>query len=68
MADIEPGKAAILILDAIMQMSDHAQAMGGGGSISGVAALHKMQTSIQKNRPRIIAIAKLMQEADHAAP
>lgn len=62
MKQIEPGKAALLILDAIMQLSDHAEKMGGATSISGVAALNTMQKSIQKNRARIINIAKLMHE------
>jgi len=52
---------ARLILGAIMEMSDHAQKLGGATTIAGVAALHKMQTSIQKNRPRVIAM--LQEEA-----
>lgn len=55
----EAGKIALLTLDAIIQMSDHAEEMGGATSISGVAALHKMQTSIQKNKKRLMyALAK----------
>lgn len=50
----EAGKIALLTLDAIIHMSDHAEEMGGATSIAGVAALHKMQTSIQKNKARII--------------
>jgi hypothetical protein len=49
----KPGELAIALLDAIIQLSDHAQEMGGATSISGVAALHKMQTSIQKNKQRM---------------
>ncbi len=53
----EAGDAAIAILAAIMKMSDHAEAMGAARSIAGVAALNTMQTSIQKNGPRLAAIA-----------
>jgi hypothetical protein len=49
----EAGKIALALIDAIAQMSDHAESLGGATSIAGVAALHKMQTSIQKNLPRI---------------
>lgn len=47
---------AVLILGAIIEMSDHAKRMGGSTCISGIAALHTMQTSIQKNRGRVIAM------------
>jgi hypothetical protein len=60
-AQPDPHKTAVLILATIIEMSDHAKAMGGATSISGVAALHRMQTSIQKNRSRIIAMCKLDQ-------
>jgi hypothetical protein len=50
----EAQKIALLVMDAIIQMSDEAQKLGGATSIAGVASLHKMQTSIQKNRARII--------------
>ena len=52
----EAGKIALLTIDAIIQMSDHAEEMGGATSIAGVAALHKMQTSIQKNKARIVKV------------
>ena len=55
----DPRDAALLILGAIIEMSDHAKAMGGSTCISGIAALHKMQTSIQSNRKRIFEIARL---------
>lgn len=41
------GKIAIATVDAILQMSDRAERLGGAKSIAGVAALHQMQTSIQ---------------------
>lgn len=43
----------IEILDTIIAMSDRAEKLGGATSISGIAALHAMQTSIQKNKPRL---------------
>lgn len=51
----EAGKIALLLVDAIIQMSDRAEELGGARSISGVAALNTMQKSIQKNKSRIIA-------------
>lgn len=55
----EAGKTALLILDAIIQMSDRAEGLGGATCISGVAALNTMQRSIQKNKGRIVsALAK----------
>lgn len=63
MVDLTPNKTALLILGAILEMSDRAEQMGGAKSISGVAALHKLQTSIQKNRARIIEAARLEQES-----
>jgi hypothetical protein len=60
----EAGKIALAIVSAIIEMSDHAQSLGGATSISGVAALHKMQTSIQKNRARIL---KSLQDAAERA-
>lgn len=54
MSEEKAGKIALLTIDAIIQMSDHAESLGGATSIAGVAALHKMQTSIQKNKGRII--------------
>ena len=50
----EAQRIALLMMDAIIQMSDEAQKLGGATSIAGIASLHKMQTSIQKNRARII--------------
>lgn len=49
----KPGEIAIAMLDAIVQMSDRAEALGGATSISGVAALNTMQKSIQKNKLRM---------------
>lgn len=49
------GKIALLTVDAIIQMSDRAESLGGATSISGVAALNTMQRSIQKNKARVIA-------------
>lgn len=54
----ENEKKLLAILSAILEMSDAAQKLGGATSIAGVASLHKMQTSIQKNAPRILAIVK----------
>ncbi len=51
-------EAAFAMLGVIMQMSDDAQKLGGATSIAGVASLHKMQTSLQKNAPRMTAIYK----------
>ena len=48
---------ALAILAAFMKMSDDAEALGGAWSIAGIASLHKMQTSIQKNGPRLAALA-----------
>lgn len=55
----DPKDAAVLVLATIVEMSDHAQAQGGAGSIAGVAALHRLQTSIQKNRKRIAEMCAL---------
>jgi hypothetical protein len=49
----KPSGIAFATLDAIIEMSDHAESVGGATSIAGVAALHKMQTSIQKNKSRL---------------
>lgn len=59
----EAGKIALLTIAAIIQMSDHAEAMGGATSIAGVAALNTMQKSIQKNKDRI---AKVLADAKAA--
>ena len=52
----EAGKIALATVDAIIQMSDRAEEMGGATSIAGVAALNTMQKSIQKNKGRIIKV------------
>ena len=54
----EATKAAFALLGVIMQMSDDAQKLGGATSIAGVASLHRLQTSLQKNGPRMAAICK----------
>jgi hypothetical protein len=46
----------LAILSAILQMSDHAEKLGGATCIAGVAALNTMQVSIQKNSKKIMAI------------
>lgn len=53
MPSSEDLKNATLILSAILVMSNRAEALGGATSIEGVASLHAMQTSIQKNKSRI---------------
>lgn len=45
-------RVARMMLRAVYQMSDRAEALGGATTIAGVAALHKLQTSLQKNRAR----------------
>jgi len=60
-------RTAVLLLGAIMEMSDHAEKMGGSFSISGVAALHKMQTSLQKNRPRVVALLQQWANEEQSA-
>lgn len=54
MSEEKAALIALQLVDAIIQMSDHAQELGGATSIAGVAALHTMQKSIQKNKQRII--------------
>ena len=54
---IERLETALAILATFMKMSDEAEALGGAMSIAGIASLHKMQTSIQKNGPRLAALA-----------
>lgn len=61
MTDKEALGTALAILATIMKMSDEAQALGGATSIAGVASLHKMQTSIQKNGPRLATLARRLQ-------
>lgn len=58
MTDKEALNTALAILATIMKMSDEAQALGAATSISGVASLHRMQTSIQKSGPRLAALAR----------
>jgi hypothetical protein len=58
MSEQKAGQIALLVIDAIIQMSDHAESLGGATNIHGVAALHKMQTSIQKNKQRLIKALK----------
>lgn len=57
MTSEDANKTLLAILATIMKMSDDAQALGGASSLSGIASLHKMQTSIQKNGPRLAKIA-----------
>lgn len=52
------GDTALLLIDTIIRMSDEAEALGGATSIAGVASLHKMQRSIQKNKKRIAEVCK----------
>jgi hypothetical protein len=58
MSKLTAEQIALLCMDTIIQMSDHAESLGGATSIAGVAALHKMQQSIQKNKQRILAALK----------
>jgi hypothetical protein len=61
----KPGELALALLDAIIELSDRAEAQGGATTISGVAALHTMQTSIQKNKARVRkAIADAQRKTD----
>ena len=54
----KPGERALAIIDAIVIMSDEAEKLGGATTIAGLASLHKMQTSIQKNKLRLRAAIK----------
>lgn len=54
-------KTTLVILATIMKMSDDAEALGGATCIAGIASLHRMQTSIQKNGPRLAKIVANMQ-------
>lgn len=51
------------MLTAIMKMPDDAQAKGGALTIKGVASLHRMQTSLQKNVPRMAQVVQRAHEA-----
>ena len=65
-----PAGLALALLDAVLEMSDHAESLGGATSIAGLAALHKMQTSIQKNKVRVqqaLRDANLTERNDHAS-
>lgn len=42
-----------------MSKPDRARTLGGATCISGVAALNTLQTSIQKNRARIVTMCQL---------
>ncbi len=56
----QAGEVAISVLAVIMKMSDEAKALGGATTIAGVASLHKMQTSIQKNGVALAKVAAAM--------
>lgn len=56
-------KILIALLDALYQMSDRAEELGGATSISGVAALNTLQKSLQKNKPRVLKLLKDMTDA-----
>lgn len=58
MSDKEALHQALAILAAIMQMSDECEKLGGCVTLAGIASAHKMQTSIQKNGPRLAKLAK----------
>lgn len=58
MTDKQALNTALAVLATIMKMSDEAETLGGATSIAGVASLHKMQTSLQKNGPRFAALAQ----------
>ena len=47
-------KTLFAILGAIFEMSDRVKARGGTTCVAGIAAAHTIQTSIQKNKPRIM--------------
>ena len=55
---------ALAILATIMKMSDEAEALGGATSIAGVASLHRMQTSLQKNGARFATLARALENAE----
>ena len=54
MSDAE--KKLYAILSSIFEMSDRVEKAGGTSCISGIAAAHAMQKSIQKNKARVIAL------------
>jgi hypothetical protein len=49
---------ALAFVDAVLQLSDRAEALGGATSIAGVAALNTMQKSIQTNGKKIVKAIK----------
>lgn len=63
MSEREALNQALAVLATIMQMSDHVKACGGLTCLSGIAAANKMQNSIQKNGPRLAALAKVLSES-----
>lgn len=58
MTDREKLAVALAVLGAIVEMSDRVASAGGTTCISGIAAAHTLQTSIQKNKPRLAKLAK----------
>ena len=66
MTDREALTQALAILSAIMKMSDHVKECGGLTCISGIAAAHTMQESLQKNGARLAGLAKhLLRETNN---
>lgn len=63
----EAALGLVAVLGVIMKMSDEAKALGGATSLSGVASLHKMQTSLQKNGPRMASLAAIILEKKHGS-
>lgn len=59
---IDNEKILIALIDTFYQMSDRAEELGGATSISGVAALHTLQKSLQKNKPRVIKLLEGMRD------
>jgi len=56
----EAVRGMLAIFGAIMKMSDDAEKLGGATSLAGVASLHKMQKSLQKNAVRMARIAEIL--------
>ena len=59
----QAGQAAVALLGAIMQMSDHAESLGGARSLARRAARHTQQNTQQNNGPRMAAFAQAFKEA-----
>lgn len=57
-------QGTVALLATVIEMSDHAKEQGGATSIAGVAALHRMQSSIQKNRTRMVDMMRRAAEAE----